>query len=103
MSKIIKKNVKPVFNEKKDALIDELIEVLDKLGFSVRIEKGVFKGGFCLLRDQKLFLLNKNLEQDKKINILVKNISSIGVEGIFLKPMIRELVEKESGTDKLIE
>ncbi|MBK8550513.1 MAG: hypothetical protein IPL53_05395 [Ignavibacteria bacterium] len=103
MSKIIKKTVNTVFNEQKDALIDELIEVLEKLGFSVRIEKGVFKGGFCLLRDQKLFLLNKNLEQDKKINILVKNISRIGVEGIFLKPMIRDLVEKESGADKLIE
>ncbi len=102
MSKVIKKTVKPVIDEKKEVLIGELIGVLDKLGYSVRIEKGVFKGGFCLLRKQKLFLLNKNIEQDRKINILVKNIASIGAEGIFLKPNIRELIEKESGTDKLL-
>ncbi|HMQ67541.1 MAG TPA: hypothetical protein PKA90_00540 [Ignavibacteria bacterium] len=97
MAKIIKKAVKPVNDSKKDILIDELTEVLDKLGYSVRIEKGVFRGGFCLLREQKLFLLNKNLDQDKKISILVKNIAGIGIEGIFLKPNIRELVEKETG------
>ena len=102
MSRIIKKTVKPVLSEKKEVLIDELVEVLGKLGFSVRIEKGIFKGGFCLLREQKLFLLNKNLEQDKKINILVKNIAGIGVEGIFLKPNIRELVEKESDPGNLL-
>ncbi|MDQ3022729.1 MAG: hypothetical protein M3R36_19520 [Bacteroidota bacterium] len=101
MAKIIKKVSKPVNDEKKEVLIEELIEVLSKLDFSVRIEKGVFKGGFCLLREQKLFLLNKNLEQDKKINILVKNISVIGVEGIYLKPNIRELVDKESESEKL--
>ncbi len=82
-------------------MIDELIEVLGKLDFSVRIEKGTFKGGFCLLREQKLFLLNKNLEQDKKINILVKNIAAIGVEGIYLKPNIRDLVDKEGEVEKL--
>jgi len=101
MSKIIKKTPKPVFDEKKDSLIDELIEIMNKLGLSVRTEKGIFKGGFCLLREQKLFLLNKNLEQDKKINILVKSIASIGVEGIYLKPNIRELVDRESETEKL--
>jgi len=97
LAKIIKKKAKPVNDSKKDTLIDELIKALDKLGYSVRIEKGIFKGGFCLLREQKLFLLNKNLDQDKKISILVKNIAGIGIEGIFLKPNIRELVEKETG------
>ncbi|MEO8664224.1 MAG: hypothetical protein ABI462_01915 [Ignavibacteria bacterium] len=101
MAKIIKKAVKPVNDEKKESLIEELIEIMNKLGLSVRTEKGVFKGGYCLLREQKLFLLNKNLEQDKKINILVRCIASVGVEGIYLKPSIRELVDKESATEKL--
>ncbi len=101
MSKLIKKISKPVIDEKKDLLIDELTGIMNNLGLSVRTEKGIFKGGFCLLREQKLFLLNKNLEQDKKINILVKSIAAIGVEGIYLKPNIRELVDKESASEKL--
>ena len=102
MPKVIKKSVPPVNDEKKDLLIKELVEVLDKLGFSVRVEKGSFKGGFCLLREQKIFLLNRNLEQDKKINVLLKNISGIGVEGLYLKPNIRDLIDKESGSEKLL-
>lgn len=100
MSKVIKKNPKVTNDEKKEALIDELTEVLGSLGMSVRVEKGTFKGGFCLLKEQKLFLLNRNLEQDKKINILVKGIASIGTEGIYLKPNIRELIDNE-GDNKL--
>ncbi len=95
MARIIKKNTKAVIDDKKELLIDDLVDVIEKLGFEVRIEKGTFKGGFCLLREQKVFLINKNLEQDKKINILARNISDIGAEGIYLKPNVRELVEKE--------
>ncbi len=95
MSRVIRKNAKAKPDEKKEMLIEDLTEVLSKLGYEVRVEKGTFKGGFCLLRDQRIFLLNKNLEQDRKIGILAKNISEIGVEGIYLKPNVRELVEKE--------
>ncbi|MDZ4711565.1 MAG: hypothetical protein SGI89_04485 [bacterium] len=95
MSRVIKKAPKPIIDEKKDDIINELIEIINNLGLNVRTEKGMFKGGFCLLREQKLFLLNKNLEQDKKINVLAKCIAEIGVEGIYIKPNIRDLIEKE--------
>lgn len=94
MSKVIKKVSKTSSDEKKDELISELIQIINELGLTVRTEKGIFKGGFCLLREQKLFLLNKNLEQDKKIGILSKQISSMDIEGIYIKPNIRELIEK---------
>jgi len=102
LPKVIKKSAPPVNDEKKDTLIKELMEIFDKLGFSVRVDKGSFKGGFCLLREQKIFLINRNLEQDKKINILAKNIAGIGVEGLYLKPNIRDLIDKESGDEKLL-
>jgi len=95
LSRVIKKAPKPIIDEKKDDIINELIEIINNLGLNVRTEKGMFKGGFCLLREQKLFLLNKNLEQDKKINVLAKCIAEIGVEGIYIKPNIRDLIEKE--------
>ncbi len=102
MSRVIKKSSKISHDEKKELLIQDLVGVFNKLGYSVRIEKGTFKGNFCLLREQKIFLLNRNLEQDKKIRSLVKNIANIGVEGIYLKPNIRELVDKESESEKLL-
>lgn len=96
MSKVIKKAaVKPV-DEKQELTINELVDVFKNIGYEVRIEKGSFKGGCCLLREQKLFLLNKNIEPVKKINFLAKNLADIGIENIFVKPDIREIIEKES-------
>ncbi|MBS1515175.1 MAG: hypothetical protein JSS63_09090 [Bacteroidetes bacterium] len=96
---LIKKSPVKKTDEKKDVIINELIEVLTNIGYRVRIEKGAFKGGFCLLREEKVFLLKKDLEQDRKINILAKNIGDIGVEDMFLKPNIRELIETASGEE----
>lgn len=102
MSKVIKKSAKSVPDDKKDSLIEELIKVMETLGLDVRIEKGTFRGGYCLLREQKLFLMNKNLEQDKKISLLARNIAKLGTEGIYLRPNIRELIEKEDPEKKLL-
>lgn len=99
MSKVIKKAPLKTVDENTEILIKELIELFEALGYSVRIDKGLFKGGFCLLREQKLFLLNKSIEQSKKVNILLKNLGDIGIEGIFVKPNIREMIEKAAGSD----
>lgn len=96
MSKVIRKNTRLNNDERKELLINDLVEVLYQLGFEVRVEKGTFKGGFCMLREQKVFLLNRNLEQDRKIAVLARNISELGTDGIYLKPSVRELVEKEA-------
>ena len=96
MSKVIKKAIVKPVDEKQELIIDELIEVFKNIGYDVRIEKGSFKGGFCLLREQKLFLLNKNIEPSKKIGFLAKNLSELGIEDIFVKPELREIIERES-------
>ncbi|MBP9096307.1 MAG: hypothetical protein KBG21_06835 [Ignavibacteria bacterium] len=98
MSLIKKQHVKKT-DEKKDVTINELIELLNNMGYRVRIERGTFKGGFCLLREEKIFLLKKDLEQDKKISVLASNIAEIGVEDIFIKPNIRELIENASAEE----
>ncbi len=93
MGRIIRKIKEKKTDEKKDALIKELISLYEQLEFTVRIEKGYFKDGFCLLRNQKILLLNKNLDQDKKIKFLIQNLSELPIENIFIKPGIRELIE----------
>lgn len=95
MAKIIKKVHKKPLDENKESVIRDLTEILEKIGYTVRTEKGIFKGGFCILNEQKLFLLNKNLEQDRKISVLAKNIAVFGVDDIYIKPGIRELIENE--------
>lgn len=94
MSRIIKKPPTKKPDEKIELQISELIELLNELGYSVRIEKGNFKGGFCILRSQKLFLLNKNLDPSKKLTALAKGIAELENETIFIKPELREIIVK---------
>jgi hypothetical protein len=96
MSKVIKKSQVKQVDEKQELLIKELIDVFNQIGYTVRIEKGLFKGGFCLLREQKLFLLNRNIEPAKKISFLARSLSELEVDSIYLKPNIREVIDKES-------
>lgn len=89
------KKKKPVDPELKQTL-HELEEVIEKLGYKIRYEKGNFEGGYCLLKESHLFVINSRKEIERKIIILAKNIKELGIEGMFVKPHVREIIEKES-------
>lgn len=74
-------------------LLSELEEVAEKLGFRVRYEKGNFEGGYCILRDSKLLVINTRNETEKRINTLSKSLKEIGIGDIFVKPALRDLIE----------
>jgi uncharacterized ferritin-like protein (DUF455 family) len=76
-------------------LLHELEEVVQRLGYSVRYEKGDFEGGYCLLKELRLFVINTRNDIEKRIAIIVKNLKSLGIDDIYVKPHIRELVESE--------
>jgi hypothetical protein len=95
VARVIRKQPHKQLDEKKEQLINELLEMFNKIGYKVRIEKGNFKGGFCLLREERTLLLNRTLEQDKKINFLLKTIADIGIDDIYIKPHIREMIENQ--------
>jgi hypothetical protein len=78
-----------------DIILTELHELSQQIGYNVRYEKGDFEGGNCLLKEQRLILINKKLEVRKKINILSKNLSEIGIENVYIKPALRDIIEEE--------
>lgn len=77
-------------------VIAELEEAAEKLGMKVRYEKGNFAGGYCLLKESKLLVINSRNSHDKRIVVLAKCLKEIGIDDVYLKPHIRELIEKES-------
>jgi hypothetical protein len=92
---VIHKKKKTITPEVKQILA-ELEEVVQRLGFSIRYEKGNFEGGYCLLKEINLFVINSRNEPEKRINIIARNLKEIGVDDIFIKPHLRELIESES-------
>jgi hypothetical protein len=80
---------------KHEDLIGELQEAARQLGVTVRFEKGDFDGGFCLLRTERVVLVNKRLQPARKASVLAVALHEVGLENVFLKPAVREYVEDE--------
>ena len=78
-----------------EELLKELEQLASLCSISVRYEKGDFEGGFCVLKTERLIVLNKKLAPAKKASILAQGLAEIGIDEMYLKPMIREFIEDE--------
>lgn len=78
---------------KPDKLILELEEVVTRLGFKVRKEKGNFRGSNCVLDGEKMIMLNKNSPVEMHVGTLAKFILSQKHDDLYLKPVVRKELE----------
>jgi murein endopeptidase len=81
---------------KAEDIIEELQDVARQIGVTIRFEKGDFEGGYCVLRDQRLVLINRRLMPTRKASLLALALQNMGLETIFLKPAIRQYIEDEA-------
>jgi len=81
---------------KHEELIEELHQVAGHLGVTIRYEKGDFDGGFCILKTEKLLLVNKRLAPVKRASVLALGMQEIGLDNVYLKPVLRAYIEDEN-------
>jgi hypothetical protein len=75
--------------------ITELEEIVRQLGIQLRYEKGDFDGGYCILKDKQVLVVNKRLHEMRRASILAQALAAIGIENVFVKPALREYIEDE--------
>jgi hypothetical protein len=80
-----------------EEIMQELKSVADQLGASVRFEKGDFKGGYCIVHEKKVIVINRMTNLQRKVMILSTALKELGVDSIYLSPRIREVIEEMSG------
>jgi hypothetical protein len=78
-----------------EALLEELRETCEHLGYKIRYEKGDFDGGHCILKEERLLVVNRRFTTEKKITTVARALSELGVDAIFVKPAVRELIDRE--------
>ncbi len=78
-----------------EQLLKELESLAANCGIAVRYEKGDFEGGFCILKAERLVVINKKLAPPRKASLLAQGLAEIGIEDRYLKPAIREYIEDE--------
>ena len=80
---------------KPEKLILELEEILGRLGYRIRKERGNFQGGFCVLEGEKLIMLNKNHPPDVLCSYACRFLKELDTDDMYLKPAVRRAIEKQ--------
>ena len=79
-----------------EEIIQDLKALAAQLGAEVRFEKGDFKGGYCLLKENKVIVINKMANLQRKVMILSLALKELGIDQMYLTPRIREIIDEMS-------
>ena len=61
------------------AYLDKLENLFAASDYMLRYEKGNFKSGYCILRDNKVVVINKYFPLEGKINALLDILKELGL------------------------
>ena len=77
-----------------EILLQDLKSLADQMGAKVRFERGDFKGGYCLVKDSKVIVINKSSNLQRKVMILAAALNELGIDDVYLTPKLREIIEE---------
>lgn len=78
---------------KNDHFYSALEEITEKLGYTIRKEKGNFRGDSCILEGQKMIMLNKNHPVEYNISLLSGFLAQKKLDDHYIKPAVRKQLE----------
>ena len=76
-------------------VFQEFEQIAEELNIRIFQEKGNFNGGYCLLEEQRIIVINKVKPLEQRIRALAQAFSKFDTSQIYLKPAIREMIESE--------
>lgn len=59
------------------------------------VQKGDFEGGYCVLKAERIIVVNKRLAAVRRASVLAQGLAEVGINEIYLKPAVREFIEDE--------
>lgn len=75
-------------------ILEDLKEIATQMGAKVRFERGDFKGGYCIIKRDKIIVINKLSNLQRKVLTLTSALKELGIEEIYLPPRLREIIEE---------
>ena len=80
---------------KKELLLEELRDACSHIGLTLRFEKGDFRGGWCVLHDKNVLVVNKRFSIERKNSTIARALGELGIDVMYLKPAVRDFIEDE--------
>jgi hypothetical protein len=84
-----------------EVLLNQLEELADKLEILVRdenvnIDESSTTGGLCRIEGKYVLILNSQATIKEKIQVMIKALQQFDLSDMYIKPVIRELLEGEN-------
>lgn len=83
-----------------EEILQDLKSLAAEMGATVRFEKGDFKGGYCLVKDSKVIVINKMANFQRKVMILSAALKELGIDNVYITPKLREVIDEMSTEEK---
>lgn len=79
---------------KANKLIIQLEQLVEQAGYTIRKERGTFRGDHCVVEGDKLVVLNKNRPTQQQVGLLARVLHNKDLDDIYIKPAVRNHLEK---------
>ncbi len=81
------------------AALSQLEELANMIGIQIRYEKIVgedltSEGGLCRLKGEWVIIINSRSATNEKIHTIVKSLKNFDLSKFYIRPALRELLEK---------
>jgi hypothetical protein len=78
---------------KAESIKEEFENLAERLGYSIRYEKGNFQGGYCRLKHENIIIMNRQLETKQQNMAFSRLFSEFDLSNIQVLPILRFMIE----------
>ncbi|MFU8811417.1 MAG: hypothetical protein ACNA78_00540 [Balneolaceae bacterium] len=73
-----------------ETVILELESLCEQCGYTIRKERGSFRGDQCVIEGEKLIVINKNRPPESQAGILARVLQNANLDEMYVKPAVRK-------------
>ena len=72
-----------------------MLHLAHDLDYTVRRDKGKFRGGDCRVNDERVIVLNSLVPLESRVVLLARILAKHNIESLEIKPAVKAVIEKE--------
>lgn len=77
---------------KEEEILSGLEKLVESLSIQLRYEKGDFAGGYCVLQEKRMMIVNSSLNPAMRIKVLARELATMNLDDMFVVPALRDVI-----------
>ncbi len=76
-----------------EKLLGYFEDLAQRLNIRIIYDRGAFRGGACLLKDEKVIVVNQRRPIEERLRVLAKGFTTLDLSGVYLVPALRAYLD----------